>query len=113
MPKPGRKGRRNEYYLRDLHRALGIEATRVVCSGSLGNWLPELRGDLRLIVPAVGLLVCEVKARKCLPKTLTKWLAANDALLIRGDRREPLVCLPWRTWVRLLRARQATERTTP
>jgi hypothetical protein len=97
-----------------MHRELSLEVQRVVGSGSLGGWLPELRGDLRLVVPPVGLLVCEVKARREVPRTLARWLADNDALFIRGDREQPVVVLPWSTWIRIIKALQDTdERTTP
>jgi hypothetical protein len=49
-------------------------------------------------------LVCEVKARGGGAgfKTLDRWLGDNNALFLRRDRAEPLVVLPWRSWLRLL-----------
>jgi len=39
---------------------------------------------------------------------LEKWLGDYDALFLRRNRAEPLVLLPWSTWVALLeRARRS------
>jgi hypothetical protein len=110
MPNPSRrKGDRNEYYLRDLHRELGIDCTRHPYSGGLGG---ILAGDLTIEIPGMA-MVGEVKARKQAPKTLVRWLRENDALFIRPDGEPPLVILPWRTWVRLLRAIQEAQVQAP
>jgi hypothetical protein len=34
---------------------------------------------------------------------LEKWLAGNDALFLRRNHAEPMIVLPWRLWVKLLR----------
>jgi len=35
--------------------------------------------------------------------TLARWLGDNDAIFLRENRAAPLVCLPWRPWLRLLK----------
>lgn len=96
-----RKGRRNEYLLRDLHRGLGVRCIRHPLSGGLGG---ILAGDLTIsLLPGLA-LVGEVKARREAPRTLVRWLRENDVLFVRPDRSPPLIVLPWRTWEKLLRA---------
>lgn len=107
------KGTRAERLLASMRQELGIAARRIPFSGSLGGWLDQYRGDVQLLLPILGQLVAEVKARRDAPKVLTRWLATNDLLFIRPDRQDPLVCLPWKTWARILEALQATERRTP
>jgi hypothetical protein len=34
--------------------------------------------------------------------TLSRWLGENDLLILRQDRAEPVIVLPWRSWLRLL-----------
>ena len=33
---------------------------------------------------------------------LERWLAEYDALFLRRNHADPLICIPWRVWVRLL-----------
>jgi hypothetical protein len=49
-------------------------------------------------------LVAEVKARKNGAgfAVLEGWLGEYDALFLRRDNTDPLVVLPWRTWLRLI-----------
>ena len=48
--------------------------------------------------------VCEIKARKSGSGfvTLESWLGEFDALFLKRNNADPMVCLPWRTWVALL-----------
>jgi hypothetical protein len=53
--------------------------------------------------------VVEVKRRKGGTGfvTIGNWLANYDALILRRNNSDPIVCVPWRVWARLLkRARQ-------
>jgi len=87
---PRQKGDRNE---RALIRALqdrGLDAERVPLSGSAGG---SYTGDLT--VPLLGRdHVVEVKVRATGFATLYAWLANRDLLIIRADRRTPLVICP-------------------
>jgi len=97
--KSRRKGGRIERELVNLHRDAGIDAQRVPLSGATGG---AFSGDIR-----VGELVGEVKARASGEgfKTLERWLGKQDMLFLRRDRAAPLVVLPWRVYVELMRAR--------
>jgi Holliday junction resolvase len=98
-----RKGSRIEREIVRLHTSIGIHAERVPLSGAAGG---NFSGDVNIYAfghdeaPLVG----EVKARKTGAGfvTLEKWLGENDALILRRDRAEPMVVIPWRTWCRLV-----------
>lgn len=98
-----RKGGRIEREIVALHKAAGIHAERVPLSGAAGG---SFSGDVN--VSAFGKdaapLVTEVKARANGEgfATLARWLGENDAIFLRQNNAQPLVCLPWRTWLRLL-----------
>jgi hypothetical protein len=49
-------------------------------------------------------LVAEAKARKGGAgfRVVEKWLADYDALFLRRNGGDPIICLPWRTWAQLL-----------
>ena len=89
---PRRKGDRVE---RAIVRALqehGLGAERVPLSGSAGG---SYLGDLT--VPLMGAdRVVEVKARATGFAQLYAWLKCRDILVIKTDRREPLVVIPLR-----------------
>ena len=86
------KGNRVE---RAIVRALqdyGLAAERVPLSGSAGG---SYLGDLT--VPLLGVdRVVEVKARAAGFMQLYAWLANRDLLIVKADRREPIVVLPLR-----------------
>ncbi len=95
-----RKGNRVEREVGNLHKALGVEASRVPLSGSAGG---AFSGDVRVVIDGHE-LTGEVKARRGGAgfKTLERWLGDNDLLFLRRDRQTPLVVLPWTTYSRLL-----------
>jgi len=87
-----------------LHRALGIHAERYPLSGA-----SRFRGsghdiDVYLFGRDEAPAVAEVKARKASAgfATIEKWLAEFDALFLKRNHADPLIVLPWRTWVSLL-----------
>jgi len=94
-----RKGSRVEREIVALHLEAGIPARRVPLSGAQEGW----KGDI--VIDAVGGLVAEVKSRRNGAgwATLARWLGDHDLLVLREDRAEPLVAMPWRTYLRLLR----------
>jgi hypothetical protein len=61
--------------------------------------------DVYAFGPDVAPLVCEVKARASGEgfATIERWLGDADAMFLHRDRAEPLVVLPWSTWLRFLR----------
>ena len=85
--KSRQKGNRAERALVRLLQDHGIAAERVPLSGSAGG---SFVGDLR--VPLLGAdHVVEVKVRADGFRELYRWLERRDILVVRADRREPLV----------------------
>jgi hypothetical protein len=74
-----RKGDRIDRELVALHRALGVFCERVPLSGA-----QRYQGN------GAGFA------------TLESWLGEFDVLFLRRYRADPLVCIPWPVWVRLL-----------
>ena len=94
---PKRKGRRLEQELVRTLKASGIEAKRVPLSGSADGF----KGDAVVTLNGHDLTL-EVKSRKqC---SLYRWLGERDALIVKADRQEPLVCLRLRDLLKLLGA---------
>ena len=90
-----RKGKRVEYLVRDAFRELGFECYRVPSSGNSQGF----KGDLVL----EGLFRVEVKARRDGFKTLYGWLENSEILVIKADRKPPLVVMSFETLKNLLR----------
>src|SRR5689334_19028766 len=68
-------------------KASGIAAERVPLSGSVGG---RFAGDV--ILPLKGRDLCvEVKARADGFRELYSWLDGRDVLIVKADRRQPLV----------------------
>ena len=104
------KGYRVERSLKIALNDAGIPTRRVIGSGAYGAIDSRLAGDLQIGVyghPERGgwLLTGEAKGRKQFStKQLDDWLADNDLLLLKPDRKEVMAYLPWRTLVPLLEA---------
>jgi hypothetical protein len=95
-PRGGRrsrnKGTRVERALVRYLQERALAAERVPLSGSCGG---RFVGDLSL--PLLGVDRCvEVKCRARGFRELYAWLDGRDLLIVRADRREPLVVLPLR-----------------
>jgi hypothetical protein len=89
---PKAKGSRLERALVKLLQDHGLGAERIPLSGSAGG---RYSGDLTVPVLGVDRTV-ECKSRKDGFRELYSWLQARDLLVIKSDRREPLVVLPLR-----------------
>lgn len=84
------KGNRAERAIVKYLQERGFAAERVPLSGSAGG---SYVGDLT--VPVLNVDRCvEVKCRADGFRELYKWLEARDLLIVRADRKEPLVVLP-------------------
>lgn len=103
-----RKGDRVERAIVADLRELGLDAERVPLSGAAGG---SFRGDVVVRLPhwetgepCGWLLVAESKARKSGAgfATLERWLGSLDLLILKRDRQEPMVVIPWRIFARLL-----------
>ena len=104
MGKPSRdKGMRAERDIVNRHKRIDVHAERVPLSGAAGG---RFSGDVDIYLfgESEAPLVSEVKARKNGAgfKTLEGWLGENDLIFLRRDRADPMVVLPWSTWVRIL-----------
>jgi len=93
---PRRKGERVEREILAALRDAGLEAKRVPLSGSA----PGYPGDLEVDLPGLGVVLVEVKARKRL--ALEGWLEGRGLLVLKPDRRPPLVVLPLEALLRLV-----------
>ncbi len=82
---PRRKGDRVERLVLAELKAAGLEAKRVPLSGSAIGY----PGDLSVTFGARKRCV-EVKARADF-RTLHSWLEGRDALILKADRRNPLL----------------------
>tara|TARA_R100000008_G_scaffold32829_1_gene18422 strand:- start:3463 stop:3795 length:333 start_codon:yes stop_codon:yes gene_type:complete len=91
------KGSRVEREIVAMHQAIGVDAERVPLSGGAGG---SYTGDV--IVDKK--YRAEVKARKegVGFVLLNKWLKDNDMLILKQDRTQPLVVLPWTTYSELM-----------
>jgi hypothetical protein len=97
---PRAKGNRVERELVALLQRAGIAAERVPLSGSAGG---SYVGDLS--IPLLGVDRCaEVKIRGNGFLRLYDWLAGRDLLIVRADRREPLVVIPLKLAVEIATA---------
>ena len=84
---PRQKGNRLERTIVAKLKAAGLDAKRVPLSGSAAGF----PGDV--VVKLAGrTFTLEAKSRKDF-KTLYSWLEDRDALILKGDRREPLLIL--------------------
>jgi hypothetical protein len=95
-PRGGRrsrdKGNRTERAIVAFLQNSGFAAERVPLSGSVGG---KYVGDVT--IPLLGRDMCaEVKVRAHGFGQLYAWLNGREILIVRQDRREPLVILPLR-----------------
>jgi Holliday junction resolvase len=86
------KGYRTERAMVRLMQARGFAAERVPLSGAARG---RFGGDVSVTLLGVDRRV-EVKCRGDGFKELYRWLDGVDLLIVRADRREPLVVLPLR-----------------
>jgi hypothetical protein len=100
-----RKGDRVEREIVARHGEIGVHAERYPLSGA-----SRFRGsghdvDIYLFGTDYAPLTAEVKARKGGAgfATLENWLGEYDVLFLRRDNADPMVLLPWRVWVQLVK----------
>jgi Holliday junction resolvase len=98
---PRQKGDRAERDLVKRLQAAGIDAKRVPLSGS-ANGYP---GDVHAVLGGREMTL-EVKSRKDF-KTLYNWLEQRDGLVLKADRKEPLMVLRLSDVLELLGSRRA------
>ena len=102
------KGNRLERAIVRLLQDAGLAAERVPLSGAAGG---SYLGDLT--VPCLGRdLVVEAKARASGFQQIYSWLIDRDVLVVRADRREPLVILPLKLAAEILAAAEKRKGLT-
>jgi Holliday junction resolvase len=89
---PRQKGNRAERALVRYLQQQGFAAERIPLSGAAGG---SFCGDVTLELLGSNRRV-EVKCRGNGFRELYAWLAEHDFLVVRADRREPLVIIPLR-----------------
>jgi Holliday junction resolvase len=93
------KGARGEREVVRILQDCGFSAERVPLSGAAGG---RYVGDVS--VPVLGDdWIVEVKVRATGFAQLYKWLGKHQALVVRSDRHEPLVVLPLRRAIEVLK----------
>lgn len=92
-----RKGYRTEYEIVKRLRDCGINTKRVPLSGGA----PDFSGDILLKIGEKEYR-CEVKARKDGFKQIYKWLEERDILIIKADRKEYLILVPFEIFINLI-----------
>jgi hypothetical protein len=99
------KGDRIEREIVSRHAAIGIKAERYPLSGASRFRGSGHDNDIYIFGEDEAPLVTEVKSRKRGSGfvAIENWLADYDALILRRNNADPLVCLPWRVWARLLK----------
>jgi hypothetical protein len=99
------KGARAERALVRFLQAHGFAAERVPMSGAAGG---RFAGDIT--IPLLGVdRITEVKVRGTGFRQLYEWLDGRDLLIVRADRREPLVVLPLRLGVEVAKAGEQSK----
>src|SRR6266516_3476524 len=94
------KGNRAERAIVRFLQGKGFAAERVPLSGSAGG---SYLGDIT--IPVIGReLCCEVKVRGNGFGQLYAWLDGRDLLIVRRDRRKPIVILPLKLAAEIARA---------
>jgi hypothetical protein len=87
---PRQKGNRTERALKHYLLQLGFSVEKVPLSSSAGG---RFAGDLLLALAGRDHVV-EVKVRRRGFEALYSWLDGRDMLIVKADRRDPLVVLP-------------------
>ncbi|MEM4958333.1 MAG: hypothetical protein QXX12_00485 [Nanopusillaceae archaeon] len=95
-----KKGKRVEYQIRDLLRALG-PCERVPCSGNARAF----KGDLIFFFKDKEFRI-EVKARAQGFKQLYTWLEKADLLIVKANYKEPLIIIPFKLFEELLKEKK-------
>lgn len=96
---PRQKGDRLERAIVATLKAHGIDADRVPLSGSAAGY----PGDVRAVIGGQELTL-ECKSRKDFA-TLYGWLQDRDGLVLKADRKEPLLVLRLDTALELIEGR--------
>lgn len=97
---PRQKGNRVEREVVKQLQGAGLDAKRVPLSGSAAGY----PGDVCVKLKGRELCV-EVKARADF-KTLYGWLQGRDALVLKADRREPLIVIRLQDLLDILEAKR-------
>ncbi len=97
--KSKQKGSAFEREIVKLHLGMDIKAKRVPLSGADANY----KGDVDIMN---GRFIGECKKRKEGTgfKVIENWLGNHDMLFLRRNRAEPMVVLPWDTYVILMQS---------
>jgi hypothetical protein len=101
------KAGREERMLVAAAQEAGFAAERVPLSGSVGG--QRFTGDI--LFPLLGRDLCiESKVRANGFRQLYDWLQGRDVLVIRSDRKEPLVVVPLRLALEIARVAERGRR---
>jgi hypothetical protein len=99
-----RKGDKIEREIVARHIEIGVHAERYPLSGATRFRNSGHDLDLYIYGRDEAPAVAECKSRKDGAgfTTLERWLGEYDLLVLRRDHADPMMLLPWRTWIALL-----------
>lgn len=109
MSKAKDRGRFVENWIRDKHLENGIQCERVPLSGSIGG---NYSGDLAIPSIASKEFLCESKARRNGTgfRVIEEWMGNKDILFIKRNNVDPLVVIPFKLYLRLMRVYYGKDR---
>ena len=94
------KGTRLEKWVSGELSSAGLRARRQPGSGIYSSFPHDVEMDM----PRLGRTVIECKARKNGFATLERWLGKADLLIIKHDRQDPTVMVPWAYFKQMVQA---------
>lgn len=107
--KAKQRGYQVEIWLRDKHLENGIPCERVPLSGLMGG---KYTGDLCIPNIENKEFVCESKARRNGEgfAVLEGWMEGKDILFVKRNNRDPLVVLPFKIYLAIMRKYYGADR---
>jgi Holliday junction resolvase len=91
------KGTKLEKWVASMLEGLGVSARRQPGSGIYRDFPHDVQMNLN-----GNRFIVECKARKEPPKVLDGWLGGANVLVVKADRAEPRVYMPWSMFAHLV-----------
>ena len=102
------KGQRTERIITNSFQDFGLAAERIPLSGAAGG---KFKGDISVPIGGIDRRL-EVKTRKDGFKQIYGWLPGNFGLVLKADRKQPLVVLTIEEFITLAVAAEKNKGTS-
>lgn len=106
MNRQKQKGDRFEREVVKELQQCGLEATRTCLITQAGQKKEDQPGDILISAPGLGYSISlECKSRSNVfsgTKTINKWKGNNDAILLKEDRKNPVLVIDWKVFCDLI-----------